>query len=693
MLGPIGQHGLHRANDGRHFGRLQGLRAGSGGFGQRRHDHALVEPAGPPLQHLLHRAEQGHHAVTMAHHRFDLGIGQAHVAGLDAGAVGGRGQCRQRRVGLLAAQARGQLLGRVGRPAQHIGSVPRQRAAQLQAQAAERAAFPLRQHEAERPGQRCADDGIGQALGDVGAQHEFSGRQQQRLQQGHQGGGGGGDAVTHVHIRMGDAHGNEKRQTQQMRLMQLRQTNDQHTADHRAGDPIVTPRQGLLQVAAQHHGDAQHQPVRVRGPRQVQAQHVSAAEREGGTQRVAHHAGLQGQVRAQRGQRPALGRDELAQLFGRQRRRPIRPGTARGHGGHVVEHVADAVLQRVHQVVTQVSDRSGHGGQALGQRAARGFGVRHGRLGPQIDGRRQRFERVGQLLLRGGNGHAPAPAGGVMAQQFDIEPARQQQVAQLDQAQQQVHLTAAVGRRPGGEDVVARHLQRIGQQHVVADRDADAGVLGRHLARNAHRPRAQPVHAGAHGRGQCQLTVAPSQQPGTAACPQRIGQCPGQHPGRVDQRVQRRLADQPAAVPGHREHQGQNARERHRPGAQAPGHRHQGAEGGGGDQHRHRHWRMLEQPDGERDDGGQKRCRNQARPDPRGRVRQVGQAGTHRAARRRQAHRQAEAQAEHRLHRRHAQRDADAVDLRGGEPAPGVQYLQSAASSASMNILATSKPI
>ena len=302
-----------------------------------------------------------------------------------------------------------------------------------------------------------------------------------------------------------------------------------------------------------------------------------------------------------------------------------------------------------------------HVGQPCGELRPPGLGrhLRQRRPGHQRLG--QRREHVGQVAQRVGQRRTPLPAGEVLAEQLGVQAAGQQQVAQLDQAEHEVGLAAAARRAARREGLVARGLQCVGQLHVVGNRRADAGLVRAHGQRDALRARTQPLHGGPQRLGQRQLAQAMPQHHRRAARPQRVDEAAepdpaGMHP---------RRGGTGRAVPGHREHHGEHRRKGQRPGAQAPGQRHQRQEGHDGDHDHRQRQRAVGQADRQRDDRRGRRGRQHAPQHPLRRVGHVRQARADRTAHGRQARGVAEQQADERVRGRHAQRDAQPVEVGG----------------------------
>ena len=275
-----------------------------------------------------------------------------------------------------------------------------------------------------------------------------------------------------------------------------READDEKAAEHGAEDAGVAPRQRVAQAAAQHDRDAQHQPVRVRSPRQREAEVVRGRERERHAHGMTQDQRIAPEMRAQRAQRPAFGRDERLQLQRRERQRLDLAAQQRVDAGDVDEQAIDAALQHRQEASARVV--GGHlqlvdGGGNLERRvhrAARGAAVAQGVAGL--------VEMVGDAAQRPRGSLEDLATGVVAAEQVDIEAARQQRVAQVDQAQQDGDVALPVAGVNGGVEEVACCLQPLGERRLAADPGADRrrfagrdaiGDAGRARASERARPR------------------------------------------------------------------------------------------------------------------------------------------------------------------------------------------------------------
>ena len=98
-------------------------------------------------------------------------------------------------------------------------------------------------------------------------------------------------------------------------------------------------------------------------------------------------------------------------------------------------------------------------------RVARGAAVAQGVAGG--------VEVVGDAAQRARRPFEDLAAGVVAAEQVDVEAAREQGVAQVDEAQQNGDVALPVAGANGGIEEVARRLQALGERRLAADPGAD----------------------------------------------------------------------------------------------------------------------------------------------------------------------------------------------------------------------------
>jgi hypothetical protein len=242
-----------------------------------------------------------------------------------------------------------------------------------------------------------------------------------------------------------------------------------------------------------------------------------------------------------------------------------------------------------------------------------------------------------------------------------LQRAGQQQVAQVDQAQQHRHLALLRRRAARREQQVARRLHAFGQPRLGADPGTQRLVVGVFagaaggIGQHQRAARAQQAGAGIQRRAQRQAAPQRLQQPARRPGPHQVGshphRLPAQHAGCGL-----------AVGQAHREHQRQHRRERRRSGARPEAEQHHRDEGDRRDagcggpgiaaqcEHQRRRG-QAEQAAGEH-----------AAPAAFGPQRQVGQAGADRAGQRQRGGARAVRQLQQRLDQGDAQRDREAVD-------------------------------
>ena len=216
----------------------------------------VVEPG----ERMANERQVGHQALAVVEQGGDPLTGRRTPLRLDPAALQRRAERGERVVGLAPRQALVDGVARAG--AQRMRGVVEQVAHRAADRFRDAAPLPRRQHVAERPRQRRAEEGVGDALGEARSRRPGSTRCDCS------------SAITLAAVAVSPvALGDERvrraerrpgRSCSANRRRQAREADDDQAAEHGAEDARVAPRQRLAQVAAQDDGDAQHQPVGMR---------------------------------------------------------------------------------------------------------------------------------------------------------------------------------------------------------------------------------------------------------------------------------------------------------------------------------------------------------------------------------------------------------------------------------------------
>ena len=436
---------------------------------------------------------------------------------------------------------------------------------------------------------------------------------------------------------------------------EARQGDDEEAAEDRAEDACVAPRQRVAEAAAQDDGDAQHEPVRMRSPRQREREVVGGRERERHAHGVAQHERIGAKVRAQRAQRPAFGSDEGLQLRRRERQRLDLAAQRRMDAGDIGVEATDAAAQRRQQPRARVPGGDLQlvaGGGERERCLHRRF--RNAAVAQRVGGD---VEVGGDAAQRARGALEDLATGGVAARQVDVQAAREQRVAQVDEAQQQGDVALPVAAVHGRIEKIARGLQPLGERRFAADPDVDRRRLAGldPVGEEDAGARSKQLRGRAQRGDQGERAVARLQHGVAEQRPAEIEERPARAPGGDRELVLGRRH-------GHREDHREDRRERHRAGARTPGQRQHGDERDHGHDDAERERMHTQQVDGDRGEDAEEQCRADAVRGARRDLRKVGDADGDRAAQRQRRGMRAGDAAHGELDAADAERGGDAVD-------------------------------